>query len=338
MDSLACAWGGPLARGQLRTEPEDFAVEEDLGFEPGGGGEHAWLWIRKRGANTADVATALARFAGVSRGAVGFSGRKDRHAVTGQWFSVQLAGRDDPDWSAFDDPRWQIEQSVRHGRKLRVGTHRNNRFRLRVRGLAVDAGALEARIEQVAEGGFPNYFGEQRFGDEGQNLRKARQQLTRRHRRPPPMLLSAARAWLFNRVLDRRVADGTWCTPRPGDALMLAGTRSLFQCSGDEPDLAERISAFDVDVTGPMWGVGEQPVGPVVARQEAEWLADEHELRATVERQGVAAARRRLRATATGLEWHRDGDVLELTFTLPAGVFATSLVREIVDSGANAAS
>lgn len=329
LQGLAHAWGGPVARGVLRSEPEDFAVDEDLGFEPGGGGEHVWLWIRKREANTSDLAAELARFAGVGRGAVSWSGRKDRRAITRQWFSVQLPGAAEPDWSAFSGPHWSVEHAVRHARKLRIGTHRSNRFRLRLRSLAGERAEIDERLHRIAEAGFPNYFGEQRFGESGQNLRRAREQLARRRRKPQPMLLSAARAWLFNRVLHERVCDASWCTPLPGDALMLAGTRSLFQCRGDEADLGERIAAFDVDVTGPLWGTGTLPVGADIAAQEVAWLADEVDLRAGVERQGATAQRRRLRATAGEFDWHHEGDMLELQFTLAAGTFATSLLREV---------
>lgn len=331
METLAYAWGGPVARGRLRAAPEDFAVEELLGFEPDGTGEHAWLWVRKRDANTADVAQSLAQFAGVPQRAVGFSGRKDRHALTWQWFSLQLPGRDDPDWTAAGDDRWQVECAVRHTRKLRVGTHRHNRFRLRVSGLDGGCAGLDARLRQIAAAGFPNYFGEQRFGVQGRNLMRARSELARKHRRPPEMLLSAARGWLFNRVLHERLRDGSWCTPQPGDALMLAGTRSLFECRGDEADLAARIAGFDVDVTGPLWGVGETPVGAAMAAREAEWLAHEAELRSGVERQGAAAGRRRLRAVASDMDWQLAGDAVEFAFTLPAGTYATSLLREAID-------
>lgn len=330
MRTLVYAWGGPVARGVVRSEPEDFVVEEELGFEPGGGGDHTWLWIRKRDANSAEVAAALADFAGVGRGAVSWSGRKDRHAVTAQWFSVQLPGSVDPDWSEFNESRWSVEQAVRHSRKLRIGTHRANRFQLRVRDVAGESSAIDAGLRRIATAGFPNYFGQQRFGGYGQNVRRAREQLVRNRRKPQPMLLSAARAWLFNQVLDARLAEGTWCAPQTGDALMLAGSRSLFECRGDEPDLTERIAAFDVDVTGPLWGLGKQPLGAEMAAREAAWLADEADLRAGVERQRAAAQRRRLRAVASGLEWSHEGDCLELAFTLPAGVFATSLLRELV--------
>lgn len=329
------AWGGPAGRGRLRSEPADFRVDEDLGFEPGGGGEHAWLYVRKRGLNTDDVARALARCAGVPRRAVSASGMKDRHAETGQWFSVHLPGRADPDWAACGDGAWRVERALRSARKLRPGTHRRNRFALCVRDLAADGARLAACLEAVRDGGFPNYFGPQRFGRAGENLRKARAALEDARggrRRVRGLYLSAARAWLFNRVLAHRVADGTWCRPQPGDALMLAGTRSVFECRGDEPDLAERIAALDLDVTGPLWGVGRQPVADAVAAREAAWLADERELCAGLERIGMTARRRPLRAPARDLEWSLSGDTLELAFTLPRGAFATSLVRELLDT------
>lgn len=332
--TLAYAWGGAPATGLLRAAPEDFRVDEVLGFEPDGGGEHAWLLVRKRGANSEDVARAIAQWAGVSRRSVSYSGMKDRHAVTTQWFSVQLPGTADPDWSGMENERWQVERATRHARKLRTGTHRGNRFTLRVRDVDGDHSLVDAMLGRIRRAGFPNYFGPQRFGRGGENLRKARALLGGGpRRRVRGIYLSAARSWLFNRVLDQRLRDATWVEPMPGDALMLAGTRSVFECHGDEGDLAERIDALDLHVTGPLWGRGRQPVGAELARREAEWLADEAALRDGLEAAGLAAQRRALRAVATDIEWSWAGDALELSFTLAAGVFATSLLREVVDCG-----
>ncbi len=215
--------------------------------------------------------------------------------------------------------------SVRHARKLRTGTHRDNRFRLRLRECTGAPDALEARLRAVAGGGFPNYFGPQRFGRAGENLKRARAALAA-GRRLPGIQLSAARSWLFNLVLDARVRDGSWDRALVDDALMLAGSHSLFRCRGDEPDLEARLAAHDIDPTGPMWGLDPPVIGPVALERERAWLAGEADLCAALERTGVRHSRRPLRAVARELGWSRDGDVLQLDFVLPRGAFATSLL------------
>jgi len=330
ISGLAFAWGGPAGEGFLRATPDDFEVEEVLGFEPGGGGEHLWLWIEKRGANSEDVASGLAGCCGVNRRAVGYSGRKDRNAVTRQWFSVHLPGAADPAFAAGEGTGWRVLQSVRHGRKLRTGTHRANTFVIRVRAFAGDLSIVADRAGAVRDAGFPNYFGPQRFGRNGENLRRGRAALAAGgRRRIPGMQLSAARSALFNRVLDARVRDGTWNRGLIDDAMMLAGTHSVFRCRGDEPDLDARLATHDIDPTGPMWGRGEAAAGPAAIERERRWLADEEVLCTALERLGVTHSRRALRVRPDGLDWEVEGDVLVLRFGLPAGAFATSLLREI---------
>jgi len=102
--SLPHIHGQPIGQGRLRAIPEDFQVREELDFTLDGSGEHVWLWVRKRGANTDWVARQLARQAGVAPNAVSYAGLKDRHAVTEQWFSVHLPGKADPDWNADPHP------------------------------------------------------------------------------------------------------------------------------------------------------------------------------------------------------------------------------------------
>lgn len=329
----ATAWGGPAGTARIRARPEDFQVEEVLGFEPGGGGEHLWLWVRKRGANSEDVAAGLARRAGIPRRRVGYSGRKDRNAEACQWFSLHLPGSAAPAPACLDRAGWQVERAVRHARKLRTGTHRANHFRLCLRDFRGDRAAADARLRAIAAAGHPNYFGPQRFGRAGENLKRARAALADgTPRRLPGMQLSAARSWLFNRVLEARVRDGSWCRALPDDALMLAGSHSLFRCRGDEADLQGRLDGHDIDPTGPMWGIDPPVIGPAALARERAWLADEETLRAALERLGVAHSRRPLRAWPGDLEWSWAGDCLLLAFTLPRGAFATSLVHEVVDA------
>ena len=209
--------GKPRLSGQIRKQPEDFVVIEDLGFQPSGEGEHAYLQVEKRNANTSWVAWRIAEFAGIREMDVGYAGRKDRHAITTQWFSCYLPGQPDPDWAQFSAEGVQLKQATRHGGKLRPGDLAGNRFELLVRMDAHDPtqrAALEMRLSRLAEEGFPNYFGAQRFGRDDQNLEAADRLLRRgeRVRGDRGMLISAARSALFNHYLSNRLAAGS-----PGD-------------------------------------------------------------------------------------------------------------------------
>ena len=130
---LPFAHGGPPLSGTLRATPEDFYVEEDLGFEPEGSGEHAFVRVEKRGANTEWVARQLAGFAGVSPNSVSYAGMKDRHAVTRQTYSVHLPGKPDPDWHALAQAEFRVLEARRHNRKLKRGAHKSNAFRIILR-------------------------------------------------------------------------------------------------------------------------------------------------------------------------------------------------------------
>jgi tRNA pseudouridine13 synthase len=172
--TLPYAHGGPPVTGRIRVEPGDFRVDEELGFEPTGAGEHAFLLVEKIEANTEWVAKRLAGKAGVAPMNVGYAGLKDRHAITRQSFSVHLPGRPDPDWSALAIPGVRVLAASRHEKKLKRGAHRGNRFRIRVRDVDGDRGAVEQRLALIRERGVPNYFGEQRFGRDAGNIAQAR--------------------------------------------------------------------------------------------------------------------------------------------------------------------
>lgn len=333
-DPLPRAHGGAPASGVLRAEPDDFRVDELLGFEPSGGGEHAFLVLEKTGANTEWVARQLARAAGVAPVAVGFAGLKDRHAVTRQAFTVHLAGRAEPDWSALAIPGVQVVSATRHSRKLKRGAHRGNRFRIRLREARGDRAAIEARVAAVAAHGVPNYFGEQRFGRDGGNVALARALFggARLPREQRGIVLSAARSELFNAVLARRVADGGWDRVLDGDVFMLDGTHSIFGPEPPTEDLVRRVAAFDVHPTGPMWGRGELRSAGAVAALERAVAGSFADLAQGLEREGLEQERRALRLRAGGLaaEWETS-DTLVFGFALPSGAFATTVLREICD-------
>ena len=333
---LPFAHGQPALSGRLRAVPEDFQVHEEISFILDGAGEHVWLWVRKCSANTDWVARRLAERADVPPVAVSYAGLKDRHAVTEQWFSVHLPGKTDPDWSANSDPDFTVLKAVRHSRKLRRGALSGNAFRITVRELDGDPAELMARLQSVAAIGVPNYFGEQRFGREAGNLEQAeamlRGKLKVRDRHQRGLYLSVARSALFNAVLAQRAAEGTWNQPLPGEVLMLAGSHSIFAVDEVDETIRQRVAAFDLHPTGPLWGAGElRSSGPVRALEEAA-AATLPAFRDGLSAAGLKQERRALRLMVRDatLEFPEPGAAL-LGFRLPAGAYATTVLRELIE-------
>ncbi len=324
--------GAPTCSGLIRHCPEDFCVDEVLGFEPEGEGEHLFLQLRKRGDNTAWVARQLARLAEVPVSAVTYSGLKDRHAVTSQWFGIHLPGRQDPDLSPLAAQGLELLARARHRKKLRTGVHRGNRFRILIRELDQPQ-SLEARLEQIRSRGVPNYFGEQRFGHQGGNLEKAAAlfagELRVRDRKLKGLYLSAARSFLFNQVVAGRLAAGCFEQVLAGDRFILDGSNSLFSAPQD-PSLQQRMAQLDIHPTGPLYGQGELGSEADCRHLEAGILAPYEGWCRGLEAAGLRQERRALRLRVQDLTWRwPSDDQLELAFYLPAGAFATSVLREL---------
>jgi tRNA pseudouridine13 synthase len=329
------AWGGPLGTARIRVAAEDFQVAEIPLLAPCGEGEHCWLRVRKRNSNTRWVAGQLAGFAGVAPSAVSYAGLKDRHAVTEQWFSVHLPGLADPDWSALRNDDFEVLEAARHRRKLKIGALRGNRFRLRLRDVDADRQALEARLDRLRSGGFPNYFGPQRFGLGGANLEAAARLFEQPKRRisrdKRSIYLSAVRAALFNRVLAARVEAGHWNRVIPGDALMLDGRSACFVVDAPDDETLQRVHALQVHPTGPLCGDGEALCRGEALAFETATLADHDPWIRGLRRMRVEAARRALRVVARDLCWSQpQAGVWVLEFALPAGSFATGLLAEVL--------
>ncbi len=334
---LPYAHGQPPATGVIRCRPEDFVVREQLGFAPDEDGQHLLVRVRKRQANTHYVARRLAVLAGVGPAAVGWAGRKDRHAVAEQWFSLDLAGREAPALAALaaSEPEFDVLAVHRHRRKLRIGALAGNQFEITVRELMGEPAALAARLAQLAAG-VPNYFGPQRFGRGGANLQSDR---LPRGREPRAMVLSAARAAIFNAVLAARVRDGSWQRLLPGDLAQLSGSESWFVVTPaeDPAALAERLAAGDLAPSGPLWGESGSPAGGAVGELEQAVAASLPRALGLIGQGRMKPARRPLILRPQALDWSLAADTLCVSFTLPAGGYATSLLREalgVVDRAA----
>ena len=334
METLPSPYGPPLGQAVLRSRPEDFQVEEIPVCVPDGTGEHVWLKICKRGQNTDWVARQLARFAGVRPRDVSFAGLKDRHAVTEQWFSVHLPGRAEPDWGRLESDELQVLTAARHGRKLRRGALRGNRFRIRLREVQTDPQALARRVESLRCQGVPNYFGGQRFGRGAGNLEQARAlfegRLGRVSRHKRSLYLSAARSLLFNRVLACRIERGLWQRCLPGDCMRLDGRRGRFLAETLDDELLQRFAALEIHPTGPLWGRGDPGVQDEALALEREALTGLDSWLAGLEAAGLEADRRSLRVSVADLTYGEAPEGgLDFSFSLPAGAYATVLLSQL---------
>lgn len=300
------------ASATLKLLNEDFIVTELPLQLPSGAGEHIWLDVEKNGANTAFVAQRLAEAAGVQEWDVGYAGLKDRYAITRQWFSIYLPKGETPDLTGLQHPEFKVLGESRHVKKLRPGDLQGNRFRIVLRDVSGDRDAIEANLQAVASQGVPNYFGAQRFGFEGGNVEQGRAMLAREIRVRNPkkkgIYLSAVRSFVFNEVLALRIQQGLWGKTLPGDVMHETG-----------------------GPTGPLWGRGR-----VITTDEAQALengvAGRHAILCDgMEHAGLDQERRALVASPAEMSWEwPQADQLLLTFSLPAGNYATSVLSEIL--------
>ncbi|MBT9501100.1 MAG: tRNA pseudouridine(13) synthase TruD [Burkholderiaceae bacterium] len=304
------------ASATLKLLNEDFIVTELPLQLPSGAGEHVWLDIEKNGANTAFVAQQLAEAAGVEERDVGYAGLKDRYAITRQWFSIYLPNGkmkgETPDLTRLQHPEFKVLSQSRHVKKLRPGDLQGNRFRIVLRDVTGDSDAIEGNLKAVASDGAPNYFGAQRFGFEGGNVEQGRAMLAREIRVRNPkkkgIYLSAVRSFVFNEVLALRIQQGLWGKTLPGDVMDEAGRP-----------------------TGPLWGRGR--VNTTDQAQALEMGVAEHHatLCDGMEHAGLEQERRALVARPLEMAWEwPHADQLVLTFALPAGTYATSVLNEIL--------
>lgn len=321
--------------GQFKQSPEQFVVIEQLGFEPEQHGDHLWCWIEKEGVETLRAISLCAREFGVRERDVGYSGLKDRMALTRQWLSFPLS--EPPTQQSLErlaDQGVKVLKAVPHPRKLKRGSHRTNRFEIAIEFDACDAEQVFERWQHVQQTGVPNYFGTQRFGHAGLNVERARTLLAKGwHKRADRhgMLLSSARSYLFNLTLAERVSSGSWCTPLEGEVVNLDGSASFFSGADASMDeLTERAAAQDIHPTAPLWGKGKLESTAQAREVELHSVTQEQDMIAGLERAGVAMARRALRLRLIEPVWQRTEQGALLGFGLMRGGYATAVLRELI--------
>ncbi|HAU0278499.1 TPA: tRNA pseudouridine(13) synthase TruD [Legionella pneumophila] len=328
------AYGMPNSTATFKLCPEDFQVNELFEGQFSGEGEHIVLKIEKKGLTTEQVVKSLARLINKPIKLISYAGLKDKQALTTQWLSIHAPGEIIEGIETLEAPGWKILECTRHNKKLRPGFLSGNHFTITLRNVSNETDLIH-RIEQIKLKGVPNYFGEQRFGRDGGNLIKAEEILVQgrkvKDRFLKGMYFSAARSWLYNLILSRRVKESSWNLPLLGDVIQLVGSNSVFvnDKSLDE-QLLQRIGEKDVSPASPLPGRSKNLVKgtalQIINEVYAEWSAWLDGL----EKNGLEEAWRANILYAEQIEYRINQGTVELSFVLPAGAYATVVLRELV--------
>ncbi len=345
--------GPPLINGQIKVQLEDFKVDEQLSFEPSGQGEHTLLKIQKTGLNTAYVGEKLAAHANLPLKAISYAGRKDKYAKTTQWFGVYYghkANQPKADWSSFTLEGTEIVEQVQNDKKLKVGAISQNLFEIIIRcneSISTEQETLiKERVEKIKLNGVPNYYGNQRFGElikpdgtkhVGGNLAMAERLLNGeeiRNRNKRSMAISALRSWLFNQLISDRLqkyGSKQWLR---GDAIELSGSNSffIFDDDNERSKLEKRLASQDVMLTAPLWGKGDLQSQADARKFEESQVKNYEEVCQTLERLDISQQRRSLLLHPQHFGYKVIDNNIILNFGLPSGCFATSVIRELVNT------
>jgi len=334
---LPFAFGEPIANAQFKQENIDFVVTELLGYEAEGEGENLFLTIQKQNMNTQYLVRRIAKFADVPRMDVGYAGLKDKNAITTQTFSVRLPGMPELNWSEIEDDEVKILNQNWSRKKIRRGSLKGNHFKIRLKEISGDNESIEKRLDQIKQLGFPNYFGSQRFGREGDNLVQVLRlfngevKKTKRDRRS--MLISSARSHLFNQILAKRVEGATWDKPVLGDVMLLAGSESQFLLDKVDDIAYSRCLEKDIHPSGLMAGQVDRTLETADEMQviESGVMSENAEYVKGIIDAGLNQDRRALRVLVDDLDWQFEGGDLLLQFSLKKGSYATALLRELIN-------
>jgi tRNA pseudouridine13 synthase len=339
----------PGIGGRIKAAPEDFEVEEIPAYEPSGTGDFLYLWVEKRGLGADYFSRQVARRLEIAPGEVGTAGLKDRHAVTRQWVSVPVAAADRLD--RLDGDGIRVLNVSRHGNKLKAGHLRGNRFRILVRDVVPEARGddrLARILERLRREGVPNFYGPQRFGRDFETL-KLGLALLRGEPAPPSasgrrqnlrspflrkLVLSAAQSAVFNCYLARRLADGLLRRVLDGDVMAKWPFGGLFVAT-DAPREQARFDARETVSAGPIFGRKTFPADGAAQRRETAVLADAGLSPGSFAGFGklVQGTRRHNLIYVDDLSAEAEVEGVRLTFTLPAGSYATVLLREVMKIG-----
>ena len=343
---------------RFKQTARDFVVEEIPLYEFSGDGEHLVLFVRKKNLSTSEMVGIFARFLGIKNRDIGYAGLKDKHAMTKQYISIHK--QHEEALKKFEHEGIKILSQVYHNNKIRIGHLRANRFYIKLKKVnPTSAIKIDEALKNISDNGMPNYFGYQRFGNDGDNHidgeKIAKGEKKERNPRIKKLLINSYQSHLFNMWLSRRLEINTLVSSfeakelesllnipveqikklkaqkHPfkvlhGDIMEHYPYGRLFDFDGSDEDL-ERFNARDISVTGLLCGTKVKTSSDLAGEIEKDF--DD-----TINADG---ARRYAWVYPTEVEgrFKPIEAQYELNFTLPKGSYATVLIEELAKKKIN---
>ncbi|WP_434658818.1 tRNA pseudouridine(13) synthase TruD [Sulfurimonas sp. NW9] len=336
----------------FKQTPRDFVVEEIPLYEFSGEGEHLILQVRKKNLSTNEMIGQIARYLGIKNKEIGYAGLKDKNAMTVQYISLHKKHEEALENFNFDGIK--ILSKTYHNNKLRIGHLKGNRFYIKLKKVnPTSAEKIDEALKNIEKFGLPNFFGYQRFGNDGDNHilgeKLAKGEARERNPRVKRLLINAYQSHLFNLWLSRRLEINTLVNSfkaeeiesllnmpneevkkmkdqkHPfklisGDVMEHYPHGRLFDFEGAKEDL-ERFNARDISVTGLLCGKKVRHATEIAGDIEKDY---DDEINAD-------GARRYAWVFPTEIEgrFNKHEAQYEMNFTLPKGSYATVLIEEI---------
>lgn len=336
----------------FRQTARDFVVEEIPLYEFSGEGEHLVMFVRKKNLSTNEMIGQIARYLGIKNRDIGYAGLKDKYAMTKQYISLHK--KHEEAMENFNFEGIKIISKTYHNNKIRIGHLKGNRFYIKVKKVnPTSAQKIDEALKNISDAGMPNFFGYQRFGNDGNNHidgeKIAKGQKRERNPRIKKLLINAYQSHLFNLWLSRRLEINTLVDNfkleeletilnMPNDEVkklksqkhsfkMISGDimehyphGRLFDFEGDEEDL-KRFTERNISVTGLLCGKKVKTSSGIAGTIEKDF---DDEINAD-------GARRYAWVYPTDIEgrFNQVEAQYEFNFTLPKGSYATVLLEEI---------
>ncbi|MBU1658987.1 tRNA pseudouridine(13) synthase TruD [bacterium] len=311
--------------------PKDFIVDEVPHAVFKGKGNFLILRVKKVELTTWDMVAAFAEFLNIPAEKIGYAGLKDKHATTTQYLSFEL--KYERALKKFKHNQIQILSWTKHTHSIRMGDLAGNHFSINLYNVDdTKAGRIEKTAYKIEKNGLPNYFGYQRFGRDNDSIEQAKEMISGElfieDTKVKKFLISVYQSVLFNDWLKERVTmsqEESKFILLEGDIYLSSEGKLFTPSTKPLKDFLEK----KVVPTGLLCGRDVYRARDA-AREIEKKYDDEFLHEKGLRREALIFPH------AIKCKYNKQNSVLNISFTLPKGSYATVFLEAIANKNFSA--